>query len=71
MWYGHVERREEDHYLKRVANMEIPGRRRGRPTTRWKDSIKRDMEEVGLTSDVAQEKNTWRRIVNDHCSDPK
>ena len=32
MWYGHVERREEDHYLKRVANMEIPGRRRrGRP----------------------------------------
>ena len=23
MWYGHVERREDDHYLKRVVNMEI------------------------------------------------
>ena len=64
MWYGHVERREEDHYLKRLANMEIPGRRRrARPKTRWKDSIKRDMEEVGLISDVAQERNTWWRIV--------
>ena len=36
-----------------------------------KDSIKRDMKEVGLTSDVAQERNTWRRIVKDYCSDPK
>ena len=72
MWYGHVERREEDHHLKRVANMGIPGRRRrGRPKTRWRDSIRRDMEEVGLTPDVAQERNTWRRIVKDHCSDPK
>ena len=71
-WYGHVERREEDHYLKRVVNMEIPGRRRrGRPKTRWKDCVKRDMEEVGLTSDVAQERGTWKRIVKDHCSDPK
>ena len=42
VWYGHVERREDDHYLKRVANMEIPGRRRrGRPKTRWKDSVRR------------------------------
>ena len=72
MWYGHVERREEDHYLKRVANMEIPGRRRrGRPKTRWRDSIRKDMEEVGLTPDIAQERNTWRRIVKDHFSDPK
>ena len=59
MWFGHVERREEDHYLKRVANMEIPGRRRrGRPKTRWRDSVRRDVEEVGLTSNVAQERNT-------------
>ena len=72
MWYGHVERREEDHYLKRVANMEIPGRRRrGRPKTRWKDSVRRDMKEVGLTSDIAQERNTWKKIVKNHCSDPK
>ena len=72
MWYGHVERREEDHYLKRVANMEIPGKRRiGRPKTRWKDSVKRDMKEIGLTAIVAQDRNTWRRSVKDHCSDPK
>ena len=71
VWYGHVERREEDHYLKRVANMEIPGRRRrGRPKTRWKDSVRRDMKEVGVTSDEAQERNSWRKSVKDHCSDP-
>ena len=56
MWYGHVERREEDHYLKRVANMEIPGKRRiRRPKTRCKDSVKRDMKEIGLTAIVVQD----------------
>ena len=71
-WYGHVERRDDDHYLKRVANMEILGRRRrGRPKTRWKDSVERDMKEIGVTSEEAQERNSWRKTVKDHCSDPK
>ena len=70
-WFGHVERREEDHYLKRVAHMEIPGRRRrGRPKTRWKDSVNRNMREAGLTPDQAQNRVTWRRRVRSHCSDP-
>ena len=52
--------------------MEIPGvRRRGRPKTRWKDSVGRDMREAGLTSEIAQERIRWRKTVKGHCSDPK
>ena len=43
-WFGHIERRKEDHYLKRVQQMELAGRRRGRPKTRWKDCARRDVE---------------------------
>ena len=71
-WFGHVERREEEDQLKRVANMQIPGRRRrGRPKTRWKDYVQRDMREAGVTPDQALDRNNWRKLVRGHCSDPK
>ncbi len=35
-WYGHVRRREEDHILRRAAEMEVEGvRPRGRPKKTW------------------------------------
>ena len=70
-WYGHVERREENHYLRRIVNMEIPGRRRrGRPKTRWKDCVRRDMEEVGLQERDAMDRNRWKKVLKNHFSDP-
>ena len=27
-WYGHVQRREEEHITKRVLNLELPGQRK-------------------------------------------
>ena len=71
VWYGHIGRRTEDHYLKHVANIIVPGtRRRGRPKTRWKDCVARDMAELGLTPHQAQDRATWRRLVRSHCSNP-
>ena len=42
-WYGHVRRMKEEHIVRRMLDVNIPGkRRRGRPNLRWKDTCKRD-----------------------------
>ena len=48
-WYGHVRRMKEEHIVRRMSHVDIPGkRRRGRPNLRWQGAFKRDMTEVGL-----------------------
>ena len=43
-WYGHVRRMKEEHIVRRMLHVDIPGkRRRGRPNLRWQDACKRDM----------------------------
>ena len=38
-WFGHVQRREEEHIGRRMLMMEPPGRRRGRPKRRYLDVV--------------------------------
>ena len=46
-WYGHMSRMKEEHIVRIMLYVDIPGkRRRGRPTLTWKDACKRDMTEV-------------------------
>ena len=48
-WYGYVRRMKEEHIVRRMLDVDIPGkRRRGRPNLRWKDACNRDMKEAGL-----------------------
>ena len=57
--YGHVRKMKEKHILRRMLDVDMPGkRRRGWPNLRWKDTCKRDMTEVGL-----KEGNTTNRAV--------
>ena len=43
-WFGHIQRRKEDYIGKRVERIEIGGRRkRGRPKTRWRDTVREDL----------------------------
>ena len=37
----------EQLYGKRVINMELPGRRRGRPKRRWSNNMDEDLENIG------------------------
>ena len=45
-WYDHVSRMKEDHIVRRMLDVDTPGkRRRGRPHIRWKDGCKISMPE--------------------------
>ena len=47
-WYGHVMRMKEQHVVRRMLDVDIPGKRR-----RWKDACKRDRTEARLKEDSA------------------
>ena len=40
-WYGHVMRTKEEHIVRRMLDVDVPGKRRGRPNLRWTDAWKR------------------------------
>jgi len=57
-WFGHVERNDDNDWVKRCITWEIEGiRQRGRPTKTWWDCVKNDMESLGLPQKDAQSRN--------------
>ena len=69
-WAGHVWRREQTEFSRRMLKMEVLGRR-GRPKTRWKDSVMQDMRSIRVEQAEAMNKVIWRRVVHHHCGDLK
>ena len=71
-WYGHVSRMKDEHIVRRMLDVEIPGkRRRGRPNLRWKDACKIDMTEVGLKEDKTTNRAAWRNTIISYTGDPR
>ena len=61
-YFGHVKRREEDHPVREVMDMAVTGRRSvGRQRIRWRDVVRRDMEDLDLREDDAFDRVAWRR----------
>ena len=70
-WAGHVWRRDQTELSRQMLEMKVSGRRRGRPKTRWKDGVIRDMRSIGVQKEEAMDRVVWRRVVHHHCGDPK
>jgi len=48
-WFGHVERKDDNDWVKRCITWEVEGiRPTGRPKKTWWDCVKNDMESLGL-----------------------
>ena len=60
---------EEDRSAFKALTGKPTGKRPfGRPTRRWEDNIRMDLEEIGINAgnwvDSAQDGNYWRALVN-------
>ena len=63
-WVGHIERREESSWLRRIQAMEVDGCGvRGRPRMRWKDVVDKDLKDRGMKKDEAQDRAGWRSKI--------
>jgi len=62
-WFGHVERKDDIDWVKRIM-WEVEGiRQRGRPKKTWWDCVKNDMESLGLSQKDSQSRNKCRRRI--------
>ena len=63
-WFGHVERRDGDSWLRKVRNLEIAGvSGRGRPRKNWEQVISEDLRVKGLQREIAQNRAEWRSAI--------
>jgi hypothetical protein len=61
LWYGHVQRMDEEILSQNIFNWKPTRRRkRGRPKSRWKESVLRATEECGLRDGDWESRFRWR-----------
>ena len=64
-WFGHLLRMDDKNKVKEMWKMSVPGKRRqGRPKMRWLDNIRKDMLEMGLKMEDAQNREFWRKKIH-------
>ncbi|XP_045538549.1 uncharacterized protein LOC123722089 [Papilio machaon] len=63
-WYGHIRRRPPDYVGNLALHLSLPGRRsRGRPKTRWKDVVLKDMSECQVSDEDVEDRARWRKLI--------
>ena len=55
----HLMRRDDKHIMRRVLSANIAVIKTGQPKPRRKDTHRRDMETVGLSTDEGRDRETW------------
>ena len=65
-WFGHVERKHDNDWVKRCITWEVEGIRQSTPEKTGWDCVKNDMESLGLSQKDAQSRNKWRRKIKVH-----
>ena len=62
-WFGHLHRTEDGTPAKDMSRVIFGKRGRGRPRTRWKNNIKKDLRERNLTENDARDRQLWRSKI--------
>jgi len=64
-WFGHVEQKDENDWVKRCITWEVEGIRQTAQHMKkiWCDCIKDDMERSGLPQKDVQFRNEWKRRI--------
>ena len=67
-WFGHIERNMENQICRAI---EVEGTKPvGRPKTTWSQVIERDMRELGLRRQDAQDRTRWRSKISGEGAHP-
>ena len=61
-WFGHVERKDDNDWVKRCITLKALDREDAQRKTWW-DYVKNDMERLGLSQKDAQSRNKWKRRI--------
>jgi len=70
-WFGHVQRKSEDDWIRKCTVLEVEGRKpKGRPKKTWMDGVKKDMNQLGLVVNDAEDRDRWRRMIWGKPADP-
>ena len=70
-WFGHIVRRDEDVEIKKVFELKIGRRKRGRPVKRWIDVVEEDMKKKGVVQQDAGNREGWRRRAVKGLANPR
>ena len=62
-WFGHVERMDDDQWQRRILNHVVDGKYKGRPKKRWLDNVKDDIKLLGISKDLAADRDAWRASI--------
>ncbi len=73
-WFGHIERMENEEFIKKVYRSSVDGpNRRGRPLGRWEDKVKEYMSERGAGGNGLEwvrreciDRERWRSVCRGH-----
>jgi len=71
-WFGHVERKSEDDWVKRCLELEIAGKAgRGRSRKTWLECVKGDMKDLGVCKADAKDRALWKVKILGKTSKPR
>lgn len=69
-WFGHVERRDDDSWVKKCREIVVVGRQeRGRPRKTWNQVVANDLRALKIDRDLAQNRIEWK-IAIENPSNP-
>ena len=64
-WFGYVERKADEDWVKRCTNMEVEGTRgRGRPKRTWMEVVQSDLRRLKIKREDAQNRSLLRRLIS-------
>ena len=70
-WFGHVVRKEENDWVKKVMSLNVEGTRpSGRPKKTWQTTVLADMKALGVGHEVAMERSRWKKVIARIQSNP-
>jgi uncharacterized protein YnzC (UPF0291/DUF896 family) len=71
-WFGHVERKTEDNWVKKYQSVEVEDKvSRGRGRKTWIECIRGDMKDLNLSMVDVVDRDVWRRKTFGEPSEPR